>query len=228
MVRRRQRLALTGLGSIAIFVLALVVLHATALGRLPSHMSQFANSPFGVFWALALYCLIIGTSMLVWALRSCLPRCLSKRVGMAMLALSAIGALLLATFPADAVHPVTWQGTLHDEAAATTLVMLTASMVVLAPAFRSSPSLARFAGVSLAMGVLAALALTVYLVTSLNDLDGRGPAQRVLVGVILAWFVVLAVRLCQVREPDAATAPEPLPGVRRRKAVPAARVAVPA
>lgn len=215
-VRRRQRLALAGLASIALFVLALVALHATALGRLPSHMSQFANSPYGLFWALALYGLILGTSMVVWALRPCLARGLSKRAGLSMLAMAALGALLLATFPADSVRPVTWQGTLHDEAAATTLVMMTASMIVLAPAFHSSPAFARFAVVSLGLGAVAAIALTVYLVTSLNDLDGRGPAQRVLVGAILAWFAILAVRLLKAREPEP-VASEPVAGVRRRK-----------
>lgn len=220
LVRRRQRLASVGLAGIAVFVVALVVLHATALGRLPSHMSQFANSRFGLFWAVALYTLIVGTSLEVWALRSCLPDCLSKRVGLAMLSLAAVGALLLATFPADAVHPVTWRGTVHDDAAATTLVLLTGSMVVLAPAFHASPGFVRFARLSLAMGVLTALALTVYLVTSWHHADGRGPAQRVLVGLILAWFSVLAVRLWRVPEPSQGEGgPERprLAAVRRRK-----------
>jgi hypothetical protein len=221
LVRRRQRLASIGLASIAIFVLALVVLHATALERLPSHMSQFANSRFGVFWALALYCLILGTSLEVWALRSCLPRGLSKSLGLAMLALAAIGAILLATFPADAVHPVTWRGTLHDEAAATTLILLTGSMVVLAPAFHSSPVLARLAPMSLLLGVLAGVALTVYLVTSVNQLAGRGPAQRVLVGFILCWFAAVAVGLWRARDPvhlEQVEPVEPRVAVRVRKA----------
>lgn len=194
-LRRRQRLATIGLACICVFVLDLVALHATALGHLPSHMSQFANSPFGLFWALALYCLIVGTSLLVWAVRPCLGPGLSKQVGLGMLALAGIGALLLATFPTDAVKPVTWRGNLHDDAAASTFVLVSAAMVVLAPAFRSSQDLARFARVSLVLGVLTSLALAAYLVSTFNGFAVRGLCQRILVGFILAWFATLAIRL---------------------------------
>jgi hypothetical membrane protein len=194
-IRQRQRLATVGLVCIAAFVLALVALHATARGRLPSHMSQFANSPFGLFWALALYCLILGTSTLVWALGPCLRDGLSKRAGISMLALAGIGALLLATFPTDAVQPYTWMGILHDDAAATTFVLLSGAMVVLTPALRSSQVLNRFSAPSFVLGVLASLALVVYLLTTINHWDGRGVAQRILVAIILSWFALLAVRL---------------------------------
>lgn len=199
-VRGRQRLACMGLVCITVFVLALLVLHATAQGRLPSHMSQFANSPYGLFWALALYCLIVGTAVLVWALGPCLHAGLSKRIGMGMLVLAGIGGLLVATFPTDAVRPVTWRGTLHDDAAATTFSLLAGAMVVLTPALRSSP-LQPFARPSFALGVLCGLTFAAYLVATFNDLAGLALAQRLLVAFILVWFVLLAVRLWRMRDP---------------------------
>ncbi|MHB1261107.1 MAG: DUF998 domain-containing protein [Thermoplasmatota archaeon] len=195
LVRRRQRLATVGLVSIAVFVAALVVLHATARGRLPSHMSQFANSPYGLFWALALYCLILGTSTLVWALGPCLRDGLSKRAGIAMLALAGIGAILLATFPTDAVRPYTWKGTLHDDAAATTFMLIAGAMVVLTPALRSSQAFSRFSILSFILGILAIVSLTLYLLATVNGWEGKGVAQRVLVSIILSWFAMLALRL---------------------------------
>lgn len=204
-------MATIGLACIVVFVLALVALHATALGRMPFHMSQFANSRFGLFWALALYCLILGTFALVWAVRPCLGAGLSKQVGLAMLVLAGIGALLLATFPTDAVKPVTWQGSLHDDAAASTFVLLSGAMVVLTPAFRSSHGLARFAPVSFTLGLATSLALAAYLVSTFNGFAVRGVCQRLLVGLILAWFATLAVRLHRTPPaPAHATSPSPV------------------
>ncbi len=207
---RRNRMALVGLLATAAFCAGLLALHVANLGNMPSHMSQFANSPFGLFWALLVYTFILGSTMLIWALKPCMRDCPSKRIGLWMLCLAGLGAVLLATFPADEVYPVTVRGTIHDDAALTTFVLLGAAMVVLTPAFRASPSLARFAGVSLVLGLLVTASWIIYLVSTLQDHAVRGPVQRILVGLIVTWFVMLAFKLRKVADPPAQTPGQPL------------------
>lgn len=193
--RWRNILACLGLGAIAAFVIALVVLHLSAGQQPPSHMSEFANSRFGLLWALAVYTFILGGAMVAWALKPCLSNCPSKWIGMAMLWLAGIGAVLLASFPTDDTYVRTLSGKVHNDAALTTFALLGAAMVVLAPAFRASPSLGRFAPVSILLGVLVTASWVTYLVTTLKQIDVYGPAQRILVALITAWFVLLALHL---------------------------------
>jgi hypothetical protein len=208
--RRRNFLAALSLVATGAFVVALLALHAANLGNEPTHMSQFANSPFGLLWALALYTFILGGAMLVWALKPQLSDCPSKRAGLWMLGLAGVASILLAAFPADATVPLTFTGEVHDRAAVATFVLLGASMVVLAPAFRHSPALGPFAGVSLTLGLLVTFSWATYLALTLGGLERPGVAQRFLVGFIVAWFVLLALRLLRRRAP--------LVAVRRPKA----------
>lgn len=205
--RRRNLLAALSLAATAAFVLALLALHAASLGDEPTHMSQFANSQYGLLWAVALYTFVVGAGMLVWALKPQLADCPSKKAGLWMLGLAGVGAILLAAFPTDKTLPITVTGEIHERAALTTFVLLGAAMVALAPAFRSSPGLGPFAGVSLVLGLLVTFAWSVYLALTLEQAGMRGVAQRVLVGLIVAWFVLLALRLLRSRTP----APRPVP-----------------
>ena len=211
--RRRSFLAALSLAATAAFVLALLALHAASIGDEPTHMSQFANSRFGLLWALAIYTFIVGGAMLVWALKPVLSDCPSKKAGLLMLGLAGLAAILLAVFPADATHPLTLTGEIHDRAAVTAFALTGGSMVVLAPAFRSSPSLGPFAGVSFTLGVFVTLSWATYLALTLGGLAMRGPAQRILVGFIVAWFALLALRLLRRQAPlEAVRRPKiPLP-----------------
>lgn len=215
-VRRRQRLASVGLSGIATFVLSLVALHATALRDEPSHMSQFANSQFALFWVFAIYSFILGTSLLIWALKPCLRACRSKRAGLVLLWLAGLGAIVLAAFPTDAVYPLTIRGIIHDNAALMTFVLLGAAMVVLAPAFRASPDFAAFARTSLVLGILVTVSWMVYLATTLGDMAVRGPVQRVLVGLIVAWFTMLALRIRRLSDDSPTDVPGPSAAIHQR------------
>lgn len=193
--RRRQRLATAGLFGISLFVLGLGALHVAAFGNEPPHMSQFAHSRFRLFWVMCLSAFILGTALLVWALGPCLGKSRAKRAGITLLSLAGTGGLLLAGFPMGAARPLSLTGAIHEGAAVATFVLLGAAMLVLVPAFRSSRGLARFAGASLALGILVNVSLVVYFVSSFEQSAVRGPAQRALVAFITAWFTLLALRL---------------------------------
>lgn len=193
--RWRNTLACLGLGAIAAFVVGLVVLHLAAGRDTPSHMSEFANSRFGLLWALSVYTIVLGGAMVVWALRPCLRECPSKWVGIAMLWLAGIAAVLLALFPTDDTYVRTLSGRVHNDAAVTTFALLGGAMVVLAPAFRSNPSLGRFAPVSILLGALVTASWVAYLVATLERVNVYGPVQRVLVALITLWFVLLGLNV---------------------------------
>lgn len=199
--RWRNLLACLGLGAIAAFVVALAILHGAAGRDAPGHMSEFANSPYSLLWAMAVYTFILGGAMVVWALRPALHDCPAKWIGIAMLWLAGAGAVLLATFPADDTYVRTLSGRVHNEAAVATFVLLGVAMVVLAPAFRASPGLGGFARTSVLLGVLVTGAWMTYLVTALRQIDLYAPAQRVLVGLITVWFVLLGLRLRDAHAP---------------------------
>jgi hypothetical protein len=193
--RQRGAFAALGLAAIGAFVFGLLVLHAASAQDQPTHMSEFANSRFGLLWALSLYTFILGGAMVVWARKPRLKDCPSKMAGLGMLWFAAIGAFLLATFPTDEAQPLTWVGQLHIDATITTFTLLGAAMVVLAPAFRGSNGLVGLAPISAGLGVLVIVSWVTYLVTTLRGIEGHAAAQRVLVGLVVAWFLLVGIGL---------------------------------
>ena len=193
--RQRGAFAALGLAAIGAFVFGLLVLHAASVQDQPTHMSEFANSRFGLLWALSLYTFILGGAMVVWALKPRLKDCPSKMAGLGMLWFAAIGAFLLATFPTDEAQPLTWVGQLHIDATITTFTLLGGAMVVLAPAFRGSNGLVGLAPISAGLGVLVIVSWVTYLVTTLRGIEGHAAAQRVLVGLVVAWFLLVGIGL---------------------------------
>ncbi len=193
---RPHVLAWLGLVGIAEFMAAIVALHLTALRQEPEHMSQFANTRFSLLWVLAIYSFTIGGAALSLAIRPHLGRGLYQRTGLWMLWLSVVGAILLTTFPMDGAYQApTMAGAIHGGAAFSMFMLLGVAMIVLAPAFRKSPTWQSFAYPSLILGMLASACGITYLVTTLNGMESAAIAQRLMVALIATWFILLGVRL---------------------------------
>jgi hypothetical protein len=216
--RRTRVLALLGLVGICEFLLAAVALHAVSIRNEPSHMSEFVHSRFWLVWVLGLYTFVLGCAALIFGLRPWLQRTRWAGAGMALLALAGLAAFVLATFPVDeGRYETTLIGTIHNDATLTTFMMLSCAMVVLGPAFGATPGWKSFGRLSLANGVVVGALGVVYLVATEQDLPLAGYAQRVLVALIVSWFVLIALRL---RHPDALPTPA-------RSMVPARAIAPP-
>lgn len=193
---RPRVLAWLGLVGIAEFLIAILVLHLTSLRQEPEHMSQFANTRFALLWDLAIYSFTIGGAALSLAIRPHLARSLSQRMGLWMLWLAVVGAILLATFPMDGGYQSpTLAGAIHGGAAFSMFMLLGIAMVVLAPAFRTSPTWRSFGYPSLVIGVLVTACGITYLIATLYGMELAAFAQRLMVAFIAAWFIMLAVRL---------------------------------
>ncbi|MEK6975036.1 MAG: DUF998 domain-containing protein [Candidatus Thermoplasmatota archaeon] len=201
MRRWRNVLACLGLGAIAAFVFALVALHIADGRDTPSHMSEFANSRFGLLWALAVYTVVVGGAMVVWALKPFLQGCPSKWIGMGMLAMAGVAGILIAAFPTDETYVSSFSGRVHNDAALSTFALLGAAMVVLYPALRASPGMRSFARVSVLLGVLVTASWVTYLVTTLARIHVYGPTQRILVALIVTWFILLGLRVRAAARP---------------------------
>ncbi|MES2154785.1 MAG: DUF998 domain-containing protein [bacterium] len=201
-------LAVAGLAGVAAFVLAVVALHATSLAHEPWHMSEFANTRFWLLWAIALLGFAVGGALLTFALRPQLARSGWQRAGLAMLWLAGIGAVVMAACPVDrdAGRP-SLPGTIHERVGPPTFALSGAAMVVLVPAFRSCAAWRPFARPSLVMGIGVSCSALAYVSCTAARWAAAALAQRLLVGLIAAWFILLATRLLRQHGPNPPSVP---------------------
>jgi hypothetical protein len=206
-LQRWQRLFVwIGLAGVSNFLLAIIALHLTTLQQEPMHMSEYANSRFGLLWMLAVYSFTLGGAALSLALRPHLSRSLLQRVGVWMLWVAVLGAVLLAAFPMDREDVRSLSGTIHGDAALATFLLLGVAMVVLVPVFRATPSWRTFARASLLLGMLVSASCVAYLVSTLERFPFTALAQRFLVAFIATWFILLALRLLRMPAPASVAA----------------------
>jgi len=202
-------LAPAGLAATLTFVATVLVLHALSLAAEPEHMSEFALTPLWPAWDMALTAFAFGGAALTWSRR---PRLRAGRLapmGIGMLLASCLGALVLAACPVDAsASQRTLLGTIHEQAAPPTFLLAAAAMLVLAPAFHATTGWRPFAGVSIVFGLVALASAFAYVAATMAGEVLAGVVQRILVGSIVSWLLLLAVRLLRHRRnAEAAEAP---------------------
>lgn len=209
--RHTRLLAFLGLGGVLVFVAAVLLLHATASPRQPWHMSEFANTRFGALWALGVLGFAAGGLALTLALRPALGGGFWRRIGLGMFWTASVGAFMLGIFPVDkdADRP-TIQGVIHEEVGPPTFVLSGAAMVVLVPAFRAYRQWRPFAIASLSLGVLVTASALAYVAFTHQAVAEAGVAQRIMVGLICTWFVMVGIGLLRFKH-DAVEVQQPTP-----------------
>ena len=126
-----------------------------------------------------------------------------SRVGVAFLWVWAIGAFLLAAFPADlGTTLTTLHGELHFFIALAAFVGAAVGSVLLARHFREEERLQGIATVSLAVALLSALSLVVFVTITpripfLFD-NAYGLIERIFIGSVLLWMLLPSVHLVRV------------------------------
>lgn len=209
--RHTRLLAVLGLAGVLVFVAAVLLLHATASPRQPWHMSEFANTRFGALWAMGVLGFAAGGLALTLALRPALGGCFWRRIGLGMFWTASVGAFMLGIFPVDkdADRP-TLQGVIHEEVGPPTFVLSGAAMVVLVPAFRAYRQWRPFAIASLSLGVLVTASALAYVAYTHQGVAEAGVAQRIMVGLICTWFVMVGIGLLRFK-PDCTPIQEAFP-----------------
>ncbi|MCA1819834.1 MAG: DUF998 domain-containing protein, partial [Halobacteriales archaeon] len=203
-------LARVGFFAVVLFVAALLTLHAANLPEEPEHMSGFVHTSLAPLWIVSLCAFALGGVALTLELRRHLATHPCRSTGIALLWLSAAGALILAACPVDAdPYNRTTLGLIHEDTAPPTFLLAAAAMLVLSPAFHAAHGWRRIAGLSFACGFLAMGFALAYVAATLAGDVMAGVVQRLLVASIVAWMLIVAIRLLQRR---------PEPAARRRKA----------
>ncbi len=114
------------------------------------------------------------------------------------------GVFLLGFFPTDPAGQVSWVGVTHMALAGSAFGALVASFVLFSHSFSHDEHWGNARAGSMALGVLSAFAYLVFLallgsthIRSEAELI-QGASERLLIGVILLWILVVALRLRRV------------------------------
>jgi len=190
-----RRLSLLALAGTLAFLACLLALHALSLSRLPTHLSDFANTRYGALFFAGAYAFLLAVVSAMLCLKRTLHPGWSSQAGVGLLLLSVPFGFLVATFPVDGAGHHTAVGEVHQWSVFPLFFFVTAAMLVLVPGLRAHPRWRPLSNFSLGMGILAALAMTAYEGSELWHAPFVGAAQRVMVGAIVVWFIAVAMVL---------------------------------
>lgn len=193
---RHRKLSLLALGGTLAFLACLLALHVLTLYRTPpEHMSDYVRTRYGPLFVAGAYAFLLAVVSGVLCLHRTLPQGRSSTAGIGLLLLGVPFGFLVATFPVDPTGVDTAAGAVHEWSVQPLFLFVTAAMLVLVPGLRAHPRLRPLSNFTLAMGLVAALAETAYLLAELGHAPYVGVAQRLIVGAILAWFLGVALVL---------------------------------
>jgi hypothetical protein len=192
-----------------VFLACLLALHALSLTRPPTHMSDYANTRYGILFFAGAYAFLLAVVSAMLCLRRTLPPGRSSVAGVGLLLLSVPFGFLVATFPVDVAGRTTAVGEVHQWSVFPLFFFVTAAMLVLVPGLRAHRHLRPLAVFSLGMGIMAALSMTSYELSELWHAPFVGAAQRVMVGAILAWFLAISLVLSRLPREQSTLAPAP-------------------
>ena len=181
--------ALVGSGC---FVASALLLPAVSeYGIKQDFISELAIGRYGFVQTLAFVAFGIAAVALAAGLRKSTKGSWGSLVGSILVGLFGIGVLLDAVFPLDPGGQMTTvAGTAHLMAALAAFVCMIVAMFVLSRTFKQSARWRSLWHVSLA---LALAALAAFFLPSGGEWAGL--FQRVFVGIVISWMVIVAIRL---------------------------------
>ena len=181
--------ALVGSGCFLASALLLPVV--SEYGIKQDFISELAIGRYGFVQTLAFLAFGIGAVALAAGLRKSAKGSWGSLVGSILVGLFGIGVLIDAVFPLDpGGRMVTAAGTVHLMAALVAFVCMIVAMFVLSRTFKQSARWRSLWQVSL---VLALAALAAFFLPSSGEWAGL--FQRVFVGIVISWMVIVAIRL---------------------------------
>jgi hypothetical protein len=194
--RRTALFARIALAGIALYVALDVVAQL-----LPPHYnpirqaeSDLAVGPYGYVMAINFVVRGVLTFALLLALRAGLPTQTRSRAGGALLAIWAIGALILAVSPTDLTgRPPTLHGLIHLVVAVNAFIAGAVGELLISLRLGADPRLHGVAQLATVIAIGACTMLIVGLLTARADVFGL--TERIFIGVILLWMGVVAWRL---------------------------------
>jgi hypothetical protein len=195
----RQRLenlaTLAIVGQIVLLASALLLPIVSEYSLIGDNISELAIGRFGAVQTLAFVIAGVGTLGLAYLIRQLTQGTWGSRVGSLLVGVYGIGSLLVAIFPTERVDrpedvaSLSTVGLIHVVVAFVSFVSMTVAIFVLTRTFLLEP---RWCSLSRWMALFPAAALSLLIVQSQGPWVGL--MQRLLVGVISAWIIVVALR----------------------------------
>jgi len=192
-----RRFGLLGLIGVLVFLLSLLTLHLMSPGfdGTEKYVSDMANEPLGLLFVGGTFVHGWGNLCLALGLRATLSPGPMRKWGVVLYGLSALGILLAALFTVDATGQVpTLVGRIHRGAAGGGFLLELAALFVLTAAFGRQQPWRRYQAASLAISVLAAIAVTAF-ATGVQIDFAKGVLERLVLAVFLTWGVLVALVL---------------------------------
>lgn len=190
--RGSNLLATVALAGSGCFVASALLLPAVSeYGIKQDFISELAIGRYGVVQTLAFAAFGVGALALAAGLRKSTKGSWGSLVGSILVGLFGIGVLIDAVFPLDpGGQMATIAGTVHLMAALGAFVCMIVAMFVLSRTFKQSAGWRSLWHGSL---VLALAALAAFFLPSGGEWAGL--FQRVFVGIVISWMVIVAIRL---------------------------------
>lgn len=192
-----RRFALLGLSGVAVFGASIIVLHLTGSGVdwTRDYVSNLANQPLGWVFMAGAFVHGWGNLALTLGLRGALRPGRLRSWAVLLFGLAAVGILLTALFPIEA-HGQTpgVSGQIHRAAASAAFALELAALFVFSAAFGRQRVWRRQRAFSLALSVIAAVALTAFVIAIQLEM-ASGLAERVALAIFLVWEIWASVQL---------------------------------
>ncbi len=201
-----RRYGQLGLAGVLTFLVSLITLHLMSPGfdGTQQYVSDMANEPFGWLFVAGTFVHGWGNLCLALGLRGTLAPGPLRRWGVALYGLSALGILLAALFSIDAPSQLpSLAGRIHRIATGSGILLELAALFMFTAAFGRQQPWRRHQTASLVLSVVAAVAVTAFVIAVQIDI-GKGVLERLVLAIFLVWGVFVALVLMRETSQGAA------------------------
>lgn len=194
--RRATGASLVAVIGIAVTFVGIMVLHGVRsdVDPLRDVMSHYANGDRGPLMSIVFYAFGVSALALGFRLRTAINRRGITHAVPVLMVLAGLGLVVAGVFEVDPPDaPGTLQETIHSNAAVAAFVMLIVAMLLFSLACREDDRWWSLRWTSATLAVTAAVSSVAAQVARASG--SSGAMQRLLAGAVLAWFLVVAVRV---------------------------------
>ena len=209
--RRLERIAVVALVGLAFFAATASLLPLVSEYSFSAdYISELAIGRYGHLQTVAFFAAGLGTLALAVGAREATNGSWGSRLGSVLVGLYGVGAILAGIFPTDEIDPAghvgspTSVGAVHIVASLLAFVLGIAGMFVLSRTFKRDARWRAFWPLSL---VLAFAALVGFIVAVPSEGPWVGLIQRIFIGTIILWQVLVAFRLRSIAKGASAEQP---------------------
>lgn len=199
-LQRSQRLSLLATfaiaGQVFLFASAWLLPIVSEYRLVGDNISELVLGNYGFVQTAAFLVAGLGTLGLAYAIRKLTTDSWGNFIGSLLVAIYGVGAILVAIFPTDRIDGPAdvWTqsttGMIHISASVVSFICIIVGMFILSWRFRKD---ARWRSLALWSALLSGSALSLFFVQTEGPLVGL--LQRLFVGIISAWLILIAFRV---------------------------------